>query len=632
MRIRRVFPAFICASIIALAAALLAWGAYTDAPIMDELAHIPAGYSYVSALDYRLNPEHPPLVKALAGFPLPAWSPAFPESHPAWQSDVNGQWALGTAFLYESGNDANFLTRAARIGPILITLLAILFLYGWARELMGAWWALLPAALFALSPIVLAHGHYVTTDVGAAFGVLIAAYFFLRFLRIPSPHHLFTAGIALGIAELTKFSVVLLIPYFFLLALLKAWTAAPAAFLREARRLLLKTALIIFAAYAFVVYPAYALFTLRYPPARQTSDTAALLASFAGGPTPAGERCRPLRCLADLTIAATENPLTRPLAEYSLGVLMVLQRASSGNTSYFLGEVSAAGSPAYFPVVYALKETLPALLFILGACCIGLAVFLRAIPRRSRAIPEAIGKNFDTWALGAFIALYWAWSIRSNLNIGVRHIIPTLPFIYMLAALAWKHQLARALARARERLTSFARAASATLQWMLAILLAFWFLTEVAVAAPHFLSYFNQLGGGTQNGYRYVTDSNYDWGQDLLRLKEWVEQRNNDHDDNNNVGKIAVDYFGGGSVRYYLGNRAVEWNSAKGNPAAEGIRWLAVSINTLQGAIQPTAKGFTRKPEDEYRWLTQLRKPMPGIGNVPEPDFRAGTSIFVYKL
>ncbi|MBI2888831.1 MAG: glycosyltransferase family 39 protein [Candidatus Liptonbacteria bacterium] len=632
---RRHIPSFLCAGIMLIAALLLTWGAYTDSPVMDELAHIPAGYAYVSALDYRLNPEHPPLVKALAGFPLLALNPAFPESLAAWQSDINGQWNFGTAFLYESGNDADLLARVARAGPVIVTLLAILFLYMWARETLGNMWGLLPAVFFALSPIVLAHGHYVTTDVGAAFGIIIATYAFLRFLRAPSKHNLFIAGVALGVAEIAKFSAVLLIPYFLILAVLKTLLTSPPTakeYIGEARRWMGRTLLVVFTAYAFIVYPVYALFTLGYPPKRQHADIAATLASFEGGPTPSGAICKPLRCIADLTIAATKNPLTRPLAEYSLGVLMVVQRAGGGNTNYFLGKVSGVGSPSYFPMVYGMKETIPALLFLLGACIIGCATFIRSMPRRIRAIPGTIEKNFDAWALGIFIALYWTWSMKSNLNIGVRHIIPALPFMYLLAAHAWKAQLTRALALTRAHTASFPRAASATIQWTCAILLGFWLLTEVALAAPHFLSYFNELGGGTRNGYRYVTDSNYDWGQDLLRLKKWVEQRNNDNNHDNDVEKIAVDYFGGGSPRYYLGGKGVEWKSEKGNPVAQGIRWLAISVNTFQNAIQPTAKGFGRKPEDEYRWLTALRPPAPGMGNLPVPDFRVGTSLFIYKL
>jgi hypothetical protein len=150
------------------------------------------------------------------------------------------------------------------------------------------------------------------------------------------------------------------------------------------------------------------------------------------------------------------------------------------------------------------------------------------------------------------------------------------------------------------------------------------------------------------NGYHWVTDSNYDWGQDLLRLQTFVNQ----HPE---IDRIAVDYFGGGSPEYYLSTpdaagKEVDWNSSKGNPAAPSnpaaypgqIHWLAVSVNTLEGAIQPLGPGQTRNPQDEYSWLTAIRPPQPsasagatadkGMGNVPTPDYRVGTSIFVYHL
>ena len=96
--------------------------------------------------------------------------------------------------------------------------------------------------------------------------------------------------------------------------------------------------------------------------------------------------------------------------------------------------------------------------------------------------------------------------------------------------------------------------------------------------------------------------------------------------------KIAVDYFGGGNPKYYLGDKEVDWGSSKGNPADQGIHWLAVSINQLQSATEPLAPGGNRNLADSYSWLTTLRPPAPGMGNVPEPDFRAGTSIFIYHL
>ena len=152
-----------------------------DSLIMDEMAHIPAGYGYVHFLDYRLNPEHPPLVKAISALPLLFLNLNFPVSNDFWQKDVNGQWVGGAQFIFESGNDADKIIFWSRIGPMILTILLVLFIYFWAANLIGRWWGLAPAFMFAFSPTVLAHGHYVTTDVGAAFGIFAASYFFVKY-------------------------------------------------------------------------------------------------------------------------------------------------------------------------------------------------------------------------------------------------------------------------------------------------------------------------------------------------------------------------------------------------------------------------------------------------------------------
>ena len=62
---------------------LMLWASHTDSAIDDELAHIPAGYGYVSQLSYDLNPEHPPLMKALAMLPVMMFvNPTFPTNNP----------------------------------------------------------------------------------------------------------------------------------------------------------------------------------------------------------------------------------------------------------------------------------------------------------------------------------------------------------------------------------------------------------------------------------------------------------------------------------------------------------------------------------------------------------------------
>jgi len=611
---------------IVIAALFMLDGAQTDSAITDERAHIPAGYGYVSQLDYRLNPEHPPIVKILAGAPLLFLDLNFPTDHAAWQRDVNGQWTMGTAFLYESGNDADQIIFWSRMGPILLTLLLIILTYLWAKELIGRWWALLPTFLVAFSPTVLAHGHYVTTDIGAALGIFISIAAFVRFLHSPSKKRLMVAGLAFGVAQLLKYSAFLLVPYFLLLigifyviSVVNDWrTTDPAKghFRRFAIRFYryFKSVFAIFAIGYLLVFLIYIPFTLNYPASKQVADTEFQLSTF----TP--------RFLVDTTARLAEVPVARGFAEYVLGLLMVSQRAVGGNTTYFLGEVTNQSWWYYFPLTFVMKEPVASLILIFLALLFTIWAFFkstfRVVFRRSNDLIDYLTTHFAEFSMGLFILVYWVVSMRGNLNIGVRHILPTLPFIYILTAGAIKNWFSiKNLGKVRnfaikifivyQELTSIS-IKSAVLGGLL-----IWYFVGTLIAAPFLLSYFNIFFGGVKNGYQYVVDSNYDWGQDLKRLQIWADENLPEGE------KIAVDYFGGGDAKYYLGEDRVEnWWSARGSPLNEDIKWLAVSIGFLQGAKGELVRGYTRSPEDEYRWLD----------NPYEPYARAGTSIFIYKL
>ena len=621
---------------------LMLYASSQESAIMDELAHIPAGYGYVKYLDYRLNPEHPPLVKAIAALPLLFQNLKFPTDKSSWQTDINGQWQAGAQFLYESGNNADGIIQWARLGPMLLTLLLIIFIYIWAKELIGRWWALIPTFLFALSPTVLAHGHYVTTDIGATLGIFIASYYFVKYLLSSSRKNLIFAGLTFGIAQLMKFSAVLLVPLFgFLIIVFCFWKMKGRwlGFFRGLIQLIkiffhyLFSLILIFIVGYILVYLVYFAFTINYPIQKQKADTQSILYSFSGGPDTKGETCklnsnvsigRHTRCLAEINIWMAGNKIMRPLGEYMLGVLMVTQRSSGGNTAYFLGEVSASGWWYYFPVVFVLKEPAPSLILIFLAFILGLWLIIKNIfknPRLSSIFShlyDYLGTHFAEFSMISFVILYWLYSLSSPLNIGFRHILPTLPFIYILTAGGLKKWLAgKAIVEAnfwKKLLTSLTNILKLSFKGVFISVLLVWFLLETLFAAPYFLPYFNQFGGGTDNGYKYVTDSNYDWGQDLKRLVNWVND--------NKIDKIAVDYFGGGNPRYYLDGKAEYWWSSRGNPSEEGIKWLAISINNLQSAKGRLHPGQLRNPEDEYQWLK----------NPYQPDSRAGKSIFIYRL
>ena len=196
-------------------------------------------------------------------------------------------------------------------------------------------------------------------------------------------------------------------------------------------------------------------------------------------------------------------------------------------------------------------------------------------------------------SLFSFILLYVYISVSGNLNIGFRHLFPILPFIYILIS----KEVSVFAARIAKNYTK--------LFWTIVMLLTAWLIAETAFAYPNYLAYFNETVGGPKNGYKYVTDSNVDWGQDLKRLEKFVTD--------NNIQKIRVDYFGGGDVVHYLGDKAIMWHSDLGQEPG----WYAISATFLQNSLY--YKITEGKPD--YEWLRERT-----------PTAEIGGSILIYKI
>lgn len=552
-----------------------------DSLTMDEVAHLPAGYSYLTQKDMRLNPEHPPLIKDLAALPLLFIKGInFPSEIKAWKEDVNGQWDFGYHFLYHSKNPADKMIFWARIPMILILVLLGFYIFKWARELFGERAALFGLFLFTFSPTFLAHGRLVTTDVGAAAGSFIATYYFLKALKRPSRKNIILAGIFFGLAELCKFSVILLVPFFLILALV--WWLIKSGRFKETLKILILVFIIGF----LLIWPIYQYHVWNYPPSRQARDT-----EFLQGSTP-------YPVIRKILVKSSSIPILRPLAEYFLGLALVFQRVSGGNTTYFLGEVSAAGWKNYFPTVYLIKIplafhilTLIALLW--AAWSIKRPLWKRTI-RRTR---EWIKNHFPEFSMLLFIAIYWAASLRANLNIGVRHLLPVFPFTIVLVAAG---------------VDKFLKEPFLKLRYLLVGGLILWQFFSVISIYPHFLAYFNEIIGGPNNGYIYAVDSNLDWGQDLKRLKSWV--------DKNKIDKIYVDYFGGADAKYYLKEKYIRWWGTRDKSEFPRGNYLAVSATFLQGGRGEPVPGFDQL-SGFYHWLDKYK-----------PVKKIGYSIFVYYI
>lgn len=638
---------FVAALLIAFVAfsVKLAWD---DSTTMDEKAHIPASYSYVKYLDMRINPEHPPLIKDLSGLALLALPElAFPVPSILWErGDENvdqskhpegpvrnwglAQWEFGDRFLFGMGNDPDLITFMARLPIILIALLLGYMIFRWTRELGGTLAGLFALLLFVADPNILAHNHLVTTDIGIAAFIFFSAYFFVRFLKDPSWKNVFLSGLFLGLANLAKFSAVILFPLFGLLVILYAFAksrpdSVPEEISKQWRFRTLLSYVGKFAASVGICF--IAIWALYVPnvwnmPAEVTQEIAR--AVFPND--------RVMGRFAESTIVGMgEIPILKPLAHYFLGVFMVFARVAGGNTYFFLGEVSNQASTLYFPLVFLMKSTLPFLAILSFAFFYG-AWRIVTVARRDREAKKSWGSvfahSFEThiaeYTMLSFVALYVYLSITGNLNIGFRHLFPILPFLIVLGTktvfVYWNRHRGNHTTWTTVRVFLF----SFTL-WIA--------LIPVFAFPSSYLSYFNSAMGGPSEGYRYVTDSNYDWGQDAKRLKLWVEKYNLCVSNNQEssaecrmltadkffptdtpIQKIRVDYFGGASPEYYLKDKYLSWHSH--NTPEPG--WYAVSAGFYQESIH---KKDQPEGNINYSWFPTGS----WIG-------RAGDSIFIFYV
>lgn len=570
------------AALIVTAAVVLAvFSLWDDTYVVDEVPHLAAGYSYLSKQDMRLNPEHPPLAKIVGASPLFLFDAedVFTDS-PLWLNNTHfSQWELGRRLLFGSGIDPDAALRMIKSVMLLFLVGAAWVLYRWTYRRYGDHAALLAVGLFAFSPTVIGHSRLVATDIPALFGALLGCYLFARYIREPSRRGFWFWVAGLGVALLTKFSTIILLPVFVLVALIYA-----------PRQLLPRTMLGIVLAFVLVVWPVYAILSSNYPPAQQVADTHRNL------PHPSRQN------IIERTIADyADHDLLRPLDYYALGLHRATERSDGGNVIFFRGDIVQDGPRWYFPFVYFIKEPLAlwflALIALIG--CIKTVFKNRWYNDSPSRLLAWLRSNPDDLVMLTFLVAYWAVSIRSNLHIGLRHILPVYPFMLMFIA----GGVVACMQRADMRV----------LRVVVPLLIA-WYGAASVFSFPHYISYFNITVGGSDRGHTVVADSNLDWGQDGKRLAQWTHEHG--------LEGIAVHPFTWSDLYYYFNGRLIWVNENQTRdattflqgPGQQSNGWLAVSGHWLTS----THDGNKQR---HYAWLDDY-----------EPIAVIGNSIFVYHI
>ena len=497
---RRIAPA---AAIAIVVVSLWAVRDHTreDSLSADEPIHILSGYFAVAARSAIVNIEHPPLMKALSGLAL-ATLPLTPP--PARVPMGNPFVTYGPAFFYANRVPPDTIIAAAR-APFLAVfagLLALVFFTAKSRHGLPA--ALFALALCAFDPNLVAHAGIVHTDLGAALAFPAAVVAWEAARRRPAAPRLAVAALVLGLALVTKFSAVYLLPILLLQTLLAARSDSGGA--RVGRDLLRLAG--VFAGALAVVFAVYLPVTARMDAGDQAAVIRDKVGSVGGAPA-----------LAERIVSLAR--ISPALGHYAGGLASVArQNAVGGGVTFLNGKISTDGFPQYFLVAFGAKSTLAFLV-------VTAAVLWAALRRRS-----GLSEEMRLFLLP--VAVLFLASIGTTYNIGIRHLLPVYPFLALLGGALFSRAWAARAASPR------ARAVAAI--WIAWPLLA---AAELARIHPHELSYFNPLAGGPVGGARVLSDSNVDWGLDLIRLARELERRG--------IKDPTVAYFGGDLVSYRIG-------------------------------------------------------------------------------
>lgn len=448
----------VCGLLLALFAQV-ALAARQTSITLDEPLHITSGYACLLTGDYRLVEEHPPLLKMLQALPLLWARPPLPDPRdvPGWDE---GNLIVTAQNVVVPYRPIEPLVFAARVPTMWIGLLLAALVTRWAVDLFGVKAGLLALGLCVFDPNILAHAGVAATDLGAACAMFAAVYTFSRWIgqaRKPSWQRCLFAAVTLGLALGVKTTALLLLPIFSLLIL------------------------------------------LARPPGQPLK--AYLLQALAGG----GVAFVVLWAIYRFEVGRVAGlPLSVPMPSHLLPLLKLQEHMRAGHSAFLMGRNYHHGLWTYFPVAFLLK-TPPLTLAFLLLVPLGLA-FRRA--------PSSSWRTEAT--LLALPLVYFAVSLFSGINIGYRHLLPVLPFVFVfvsrMANGAWR--ITSPASRIRHRVLRLAFYA----------LLACYALVTLALFPWH-LAYFNLFAGGPDGGYRYLVDSNLDWGQTWKALRRYLDEQ-----------------------------------------------------------------------------------------------------------
>lgn len=585
-----------------------------ESQTVDEAVHLSSGYSYLKTGDFRMNPEHPPLLKEISAFPLLFFNLNDPTNHASW-NEYN-EWDFGRNFLYHNNHDADLILLIGRLPVMLLSLILGLFIFKWAQKLWGDLIAIFCLTLYVFEPNILANSRYITTDLALTCFLFLTIYALDRYLKTFSRRNLIIFAVIFAVAQVVKFSAVILFPLLIIFFILKRFHSGLDKLRYRRFFSIIATVILVTGVAILMVYG----FDSKIPiQDKDVSDFYQRQVSITD-----------LNDYSDKPVISRElltytNPVTKsgaiiyelakkipiPAFYYFKGFFLLASHDYWGHLAYLFGHYSNTGFWYYFPAAFLLKTSAPLLMFFFIGLSIFIFKFLKCAFKSGFDEKSKINiltqkgltkyknifltklKNvivffqkipFTYWLLILTPSIYFLWALTSKINIGHRHILPIYPFLIILVG---------GLLKIKPRSLK-------TWKLFLSLLLILYVVSTIRIY-PNFLAYFNELVGGPNKGPKYLIDSNIDWGQDIIKLKHYLEK--------NNINDVYMRFLGSLESNYYNLNK-------KPIPEDKDIE----QIKNINGVVAISVTALYEK-DRPYSWLEQLT-----------PDARIGYSIYIYDL
>ena len=458
---------------IAYLVSLIVYATHTSA-VFDEGMHISAGYRYWQCADFGINPEHPPLAKLVAAWPLRHWQLGEFDS-PCGAKPTSNMELIGDGYRLINSRYGDQVLRRARFAVLVFPLLLLGVVFYLTRSWFGPLAAGIAVVLLTVEPNLTAHGPLVATDMALTATALLTLAMAWRYLQGPSIPRLILLGLTMGLALSSKHSGAF-VPLIALLAVLLDWVlsrdrTSPRAYQGLGGWLIASLIAVV------VLWSAYGFRYRALPDAtRPGFDNASEIASEFPGASVTG---RALGTVVKYHILPES---------YVAGLLYV--KANSSRETYVNGRQLESGVWYYFPLTIMIKTPVTLLLLVLASW---MTVGLWRVYSRQ---------------------LLWLWlpaivfvlaGVLSKMNLGVRHILPAYPSLVIAGAAA------AAYWASRRRICAL----------LLAVLLG-WQVASYLHSFPNEIAYANELWGGPHDLYQHLGDSNVDWGQSVYQVRDYL--------------------------------------------------------------------------------------------------------------